>query len=65
MPKPPRDHSWESAGGEDDRSDDKQIDGKLNADTGEAEPVGEKADASADDEDEPFDWKARRRNLRR
>ena len=49
--EPPRVHSWESAGGEDDRSDDKQIDGKLNADTGEAEPVGEKADASADDED--------------
>ena len=47
----PRDYSWELAGGEDDRSDDKQIDGKLNADTGEAEPVGEKADASADDED--------------
>ena len=49
--EPPRVYSWESAGGEGDPSDDEQIDGKPNADSGEAEPVGEEADASADDED--------------
>ena len=49
--EPPRVYSWESAGAEDDLSDDERIEGEHDAGSGGAQPVGEEADVSANGDD--------------